>query len=133
EIAQALENPLQVIQAQLQLGSVLASEGHSSEAEQLVTDAVNNARAPALETVAADGLIDLAGTLLAPERLAEAEAHLRTALELAAKRVAPRTSARASTQWAYVQSQRGKPAEALKTLQPALEFFEQHKYRNLEL
>ena len=133
EIAQALENPLQVIQAQLQLGSVLASEGHSSEAEQLVTNAVNNARASGLETVAADGLIDLAGTLLAPERLAEAEAHLRTALELAAKRGAPRTSARASTQLAYVQSQRGKPAEALKTLQPALEFFEQHKYRNLEL
>ncbi len=29
EIAQTLENPLQVMQADLQLGSVMASEGHS--------------------------------------------------------------------------------------------------------
>jgi tetratricopeptide (TPR) repeat protein len=133
DIARTLENPFQVMQAELQLGSVMASEGHSSEAEQLVTNAVNKARESGLETVAADGLIDLAGTLLTPERMPEAEAPLRTALELAAKRGAHRTSARAATQLAFVQFSRGKSADALKTLQPALEFFKLHKYRNLEL
>lgn len=133
DIAQTLESPFHVMQVELQLGSVMASEGHSSEAEQLVTNAVSKARELGLETVAADGLIDLAGTLLSPARLPEAEAPLRTALELAAKRGAHRTSARAATQLAWVQSSRGKPADALKTLQPALEFFKQHKYRHLEL
>ena len=33
----------------------------------------------------------------------------------------------------HSQSSRGKPADALKTLQPALEFFKQHRYRTFEL
>jgi tetratricopeptide (TPR) repeat protein len=133
DIAQTLENSFQVVQAELLLGSILTSEGHSREAEQLVASAVKQARESGLETVAADGLIDLAGTLMSPERLPEAESVLRTALELAERRGAHRTSARAATQLASVQSSLGKSAEALETLQPALGFFKQHKYRNLEL
>ena len=134
EIARTLENSFQVVQTELLLGSVMVSEGRSTEAEQLVTGAVKQARDSGLETVAADGLIDLASTLMTkPNRLTEAEAPLRTALELAEKRGAQRTRARAATQLASVQSARGKPADALETLKPALAFFKEHKYRNFEL
>jgi tetratricopeptide (TPR) repeat protein len=133
EIARTLENPFQIVRADIQLGSVLTSEGRLSEAEQVVAGAVKNARESGLETIAADGLIDLAATLMTPSRLAEAETPLRTALELADKRGAERTRARAATQLASVQSSRGKPTDALQTLQPALAFFKQHKYRNFEL
>ena len=134
EIARTLENSFQVVQTELQLGSVMTSEGRSTEAEQLVSGAVKQARDLGLETVAADGLIDLASTLMTkPARLPEAEAPLRTALELAEKRGAQRTRARAATQLASVQSSRGKHAEALETLQPALAFFKEHKYRSSEL
>jgi tetratricopeptide (TPR) repeat protein len=133
EIAQTLENQFQIVQADIQLGSVLTSEGRSSDAEQLVAAAVTKARDSGLETVAADGLIDLAAALQTAQRLTDAEAQLRTALDLAAKRGARRTSARAATQLASVQWSRGLASEALKTLDPALAFFSQHKYRAFEL
>ena len=47
--------------------------------------------------------------------------------------VAATLAAAAATQLASVQSTQGKPAEALKTLEPALAFFKQHKYRRFEL
>jgi tetratricopeptide (TPR) repeat protein len=133
--AKTLENPFQIVRAQMQLGSVAASQGHFAEAEQIASAAVQSALQAGLETVAADGLIDLAFTLMSaePPRLAEAESQLRIAMELAKKHHAQRTGARAATQLASLQSTQGKAAEALKTLAPALVFVKQHKLRNLEL
>jgi tetratricopeptide (TPR) repeat protein len=133
-IARTLENTFQIVRADIQLGSSMVSQGHSSEAEQVVASAVKTAREAGLETVAADGLIDLATALLSPARLAEAETRLRTALALAEKRGAHRTAARAQTQLASVLSTQGaEPAEVLRTLAPALAFFKEHKYRKLEM
>jgi tetratricopeptide (TPR) repeat protein len=134
ETARAIENRSQVVRAEMLLGNVLAfSESRGSEAQELVTSAVAEAREAGLETIAADGLIDLAGALMSRQRAAEAEEPLKTALELAQKRQAYRTLARARTQLASVQSLRGKSAEALKTLEPVFVFLKDHKYRNLEL
>jgi tetratricopeptide (TPR) repeat protein len=133
DIARTLESPFQIVRAEMQLGSVMTSEGRSSEAQQVVSNAVKVARDAGLETVAADGLIDLAAALLSSARTAQAEAPLRAAVELAEKRGAHRTGARAATQLAYVQSSLGRRADALRTLEPALAFFKQHKYRNFEL
>ena len=133
--AKTLENPFQIVRAQMQLGSVAASEGHFAEAEQIASAAVQSALQAGLETVAADGLIDLAFTLMSaePPRLAEAESQLQIAMELATKHHAQRTAARAATQLASLQLTQGKAPDALKTLEPALVFVKQHKLRNLEL
>ena len=135
EKARAIGNRFQVVRAEMLLGGVTASEGRFSQAEQIVSAAVQSALQARLDTVAADGLIDLAFALTSanPPRWTEAESQLRTAMELAAKHKAHRTAARAATQLASLQSTQGKNAEALQTLQPALAFFKQHKYRNLEL
>jgi len=133
DIAHAVENRFQIVRAEMLLGSVMASQSRGEEAEQLVSAAVASARDAGLETVAADGLVDLAGALMARGHVAEAERPLQTALELTRKRPAPRTAARAATQLASVQVSQGNAAEALKTLEPALAFFKEHKYRNFEL
>jgi tetratricopeptide (TPR) repeat protein len=131
--ARAIRNPFQVVRAEIQLGSVTASESHFSEAEQIVSKAVETARDAGLETAAADGMIELASILMADNRLQEAEAQLDSAITLAGKLDARRTLARAATQRASLQSTQGKPAEALRTLEPALAFVKAHKYRDLEL
>jgi len=133
DIARTNGNQFQTIRAEMLLGSVMASQSRGAEAEQLVSAAVTAAQNAGLETVAADGLVDLVGALIARGRLADAEAPLGTALALAAKRPSPRALARAQSQLASVQVSRGNAAEALKTLEPALAFFKEHKYRNLEL
>jgi tetratricopeptide (TPR) repeat protein len=131
--ARAIENPFQIVRAQMQLGSVTASEGHFVEAEQIASTAVKSALEAGLETAAADGLIDLAGALMSANRLPEAESQLRAATALAQKRGAHRTAARAATQQAAVLSAQGRATEALQTLEPALAFFKQHKYHTFEL
>jgi len=119
----------------MQLGGLTASEGHLPEAERIASATVQSALSAGLETVAADGLVDLAFTLMSanPPRLPEAESQLRAAIELAQKHKAGRTEARAETQLAEVQLRAARPPQALRTLEPALAFFKQHKYRNMEL
>ena len=131
----AAENPFQIVRAQMYLSSVTVSEGRFPEAEVIASKAVQSARDAGLDTTAADGLIDLAIVLMSanPPRREEAESQLHIAMALAKKHFAHRTAARAATQLASVQSRDGKAVEALKTLEPALEFFKQHKYRRFEL
>lgn len=133
--ARAIGNRFQLVRAEMQLGAVTASEGRLPEADQIASAAVQSALQAGLETVAADGLIDLAFTLMSaePPRLAEAESQLQIAMELAKKHHAQRTAARAATQLASLQSTQGKAAEVLKTLEPALAFVKRHKFRNLEM
>ena len=86
----------QDIRSRLALSSVMASEGALTESEKMASEAVEQAVSAGLDTVAADGLIDLAATLqLEPERRREADAHLQRALRLATERSARRTAARA--------------------------------------
>jgi tetratricopeptide (TPR) repeat protein len=131
--AHTFGSPFQEVRAGMVLGSVLASEGQFVEAEQIVSTAVKTARDAGLETVAAEGLIDLAAPLLSTHP-ADAEAHVREAITIAEHRKAHRTLARARTQLASVLSIRGaKPDDILRTLDPALVFFREHKYRKFEL
>ncbi len=132
-LAQTIESPFHVVRAQMHLSSVTASEGRLAEAEQMAADAVKTALEAGLETVAAEGLIDLGGTLIYASKPAEAESALRRALELARKRDAKRTVARAMSQLASLQLDNGHPAAALETLQPSLDFFKQRRFRRYEL
>ena len=111
----------------------MASEGQLSAAEQIVSTAVRTARNAGLETIAADGLVDLAAAL-ATTYPAEAQTHAEEAIAIAERRAALRTAARAKTQLASLMSSRGaNPAEVLQTLEPALAFFKEYKYRKFEL
>ena len=134
DAARTFKNPSQQVRAEMELGNVMASEGRQlSTAEQIVSTAVRAARDAGLETIAADGLVDLAAAL-STTHPAEAELHAQEAIALAERRGARRTSARAQTQLASLQSSRGvAPADVLRTLEPALAFFREHRYRKLEL
>jgi tetratricopeptide (TPR) repeat protein len=132
ESALTIQNPYQIIRADMQLGSVTAVEGHFDDSAQAVSAAVEAALRAGLETTAADGLVDLAGALIT-RRPADAESYARQAIELARKRGAARTLARAETQLASILSTAGKPAAALAVLEPALAFFQAHKFRRFEL
>ena len=90
----ATRNPSQRIRAHMEFSSVTASEGRFGEGEKLAAAAVQAALDQQLETIAADGLIDLANVLLQNKRAGEAAGHLARAVELAetagAKRIATR-------------------------------------------
>ena len=132
-LARSIESPFHVVRAQMFLSSVTASEGRLAEAEQMASDAVKTALDAGLETVAADGLIDLAATLMYASSRLKPNRSCNSARELAEKRDAKRTLARASLQLASLQLDNGQPAAALKTLQPPLDFFKQRRFRRYEL
>jgi tetratricopeptide (TPR) repeat protein len=113
------------------LSSVTASEGDYAAAERLASEAVQTALYAGLDTVAADGLIEVAGSLLTT-RPGDAEALLRRSQAMAEKLGARRIAARAATQLAALQLA-SSPETALATLQPALDFFKDHHYRRYEL
>jgi tetratricopeptide (TPR) repeat protein len=131
--AQAIKNAFQIVRAQMYLSSVTASEGRSADSERQASTAVNTALAEGLESAAADGLVDLAATLVEAGRPADASGHLAQAIELAEKRGARRIAARARLQTAALHVDQGRPAQALEVLTPALEYFKGHNYRRYEL
>ena len=123
----------QQVQARLALSSVTASEGGFPESEQLATTAVQDALASGLDTIAADGLIDLTATLLQLRRNAEARDQVSRALRLAEQRGARRTTARARVQLAAVQHAQNQQREALSTIAGVLPFLKSSRYRRFEL
>jgi tetratricopeptide (TPR) repeat protein len=133
KLAATIDGVSQMVRAQMRLSSVTSSEGHLAQAERLASEAVDRALGAGLETIAADGLVDLAATLIYLSKPAEAEQALRRARELAEKRDARRTIARASLQLASLQADNSQYALALATLGPPLEFFKQRHFRRYEL
>jgi tetratricopeptide (TPR) repeat protein len=141
-LAEPLQHHEQAIRARLQLSSVIASEGRFTEAQEMAEAGVEAALAQDLETVAADGLIDLATVMfyLYSQRVesgaAEIQAihkHLEKAIALAEKREARRTVARATLQRAAVQVQYDPPDVAVATASSVLPFFRDNGYRRYEL
>jgi tetratricopeptide (TPR) repeat protein/tRNA A-37 threonylcarbamoyl transferase component Bud32 len=123
----------QEIRSRLALSSVMASEGALLDAERMATAAVQDASGAGLDTVAADGLIDLAATLADRERPAEADVILQRALRLAEERGARRTAARARLQLASLRETETRSKEALDIVQALLPFLRANRYRRFEL
>ncbi len=132
-IAAAIENPFQIVRAQMHLSSITVSEGKFADATSLASAAVQSALDAGLEAVAADGLVGLAFALVSAHRSDDAARELQKAAALAEKRKAHRIAARIKTQMASVQLTQGHPDEAVKTVQQALDFFRNHNYRKLQL
>ena len=123
----------QQIRARLSLSNVTASEGRYAESERMTSVAVEEALSKGLDTVAADGLVDLAGTLIFQRQYDKAEESALRAIALADARGATRIGARAKAQLAEVYSRKNRPTQALDTLNGIVPFLKQNGFRRLEL
>ena len=121
------------IRAQLQLTAVTASEGRLREAELLATQAVDAARDAGLDTVAAEGLLELGTTLQLLRNLDAAQTQLDRARSLAEERGARRLTTRATLQSASLLLSRGKPEDAVRLAGNELEFVRAQRYPRFEL
>ena len=121
------------IRSQLQLAAVTASEGRLRDAELLAAATVEAARTAGLNTVAAEGLIELGTALHLRRDLDAAQVQLDRAIALAEERSARRLLTRATLQSASLLLAKNRSADALKLSERELEFVRVHKYRRLEL
>jgi tetratricopeptide (TPR) repeat protein len=121
------------VRAQLLLSSVTASEGRLRDAEHLATQAVQTARDAGLDTVAAEGLIELGTAMQLRDAREAAEAQLGRALQLAEERGASRIAARAKLQSASLFLGGNKAEDAVKLAEGILPFLREHRYRRFEL
>ncbi|HEX6160234.1 MAG TPA: hypothetical protein VF111_08725, partial [Thermoanaerobaculia bacterium] len=131
-LAQHSDRIYQRVRIQLALASVTASEGRFADAERLASAAVQEATRHGLDTVAAEGLVDLAW-LMQHDRPDQAMAQLNSALELAQKRAGRRTVARARLQQASWFEAQNRAPEALALVNEVLPFFKTNRYRGYEL
>jgi serine/threonine protein kinase/Flp pilus assembly protein TadD len=132
-LATTLKGTHQLVRARMALSSVTASEGRFAESERIASEAVQQALDAGLDTVAADGLLDLTATLMQSGRLPEAAAQGEQALQLAERRGARRTAARARLQFAAVRLEEDRPKDSLALAERAVAFLKANKYRRLEL
>jgi len=132
-LATELNVTYQQVRARLKLSSVMASEGRFGDAERLASSAVQDALTQRLDTLAADGLIDLAMTLNLSRRFDEAAAHAERAIDLAQRRGASRTAARARVQLASIYHEQRQHQKALDLVAQVLPFLKANRYRRFEL
>jgi tetratricopeptide (TPR) repeat protein len=111
ELANAHQNPSQRIRGELGLATVAASEGNLTAAETQATAAVKQALDARLDTVAANGLVDLAVVLLRKQQREDAVKHIEHAVQLSQRR-APRANLRARLQLASAMLAQGNAAGA---------------------
>jgi tetratricopeptide (TPR) repeat protein/tRNA A-37 threonylcarbamoyl transferase component Bud32 len=123
----------QQIRATLSLSSVTASEGRYAESERITSEAIKDALANRLETLAAVGLIDLTATLVDLREFAKAEERALKAIELAERRGATLTVGRAKVQLAEVYYRSERSRQALATLDGVLPFLRENRHRRFEL
>jgi len=119
----------QAIRTSLQLSNVYYAMGDSNHAKSIAADAVKAAQRLNSRTLATNGLIDLAYTLLARGEFAETRAYLLQALDLAGQEKSPRLAARAHLALGSLSTQEGSYDEAVSHLESALKFYQPAGYR----
>jgi tetratricopeptide (TPR) repeat protein len=130
-LAEDANGPYQLVRIRLALAGLTASEGRFADAERMASTAIQEAAAHGLDSVAANGLVDLAW-LMQHDRPEEAAARLEQARQLAEKGGARRTIARVRLQRASMFEAEGKPREALALVNEVLPFFRSNRYRQYE-
>jgi tetratricopeptide (TPR) repeat protein len=120
-MAAATNNKYQMLRADLRLSSVAAAEGQYDASQKLADDAIRGAREADLDTVAADGLIELGATLMQNRQLDAAEAKLKEAIAIAEREKARGVALRATLNLASLRQTQGRPAEAISVAESALE------------
>jgi tetratricopeptide (TPR) repeat protein len=113
----------QRLRARFELARVTLYEGKFAEAETQARDAVEQATAASLQTLAANGLIELAVVLQGQRQLDRAETALDRSIELATGQGAVRTGMRAQLQQAGLKNERHEPREAMALAEGPMRFF----------
>jgi tetratricopeptide (TPR) repeat protein len=119
-VATTTANKFQMLRADLRLSSVTAAEGRYDASQRLADEAIRGAREADLDTVAADGLIELGATLMQARQPEAAEAHLREALTIAQRQKAEGLALRATLNLASLRETQGRSAEAVSLAESAL-------------
>ncbi len=132
-VALGVKNRPQDLRARLRLSVVTLLEGRLPEALSAAESAIGEALAHDLDTVAAEGLVELAYTLMLLPRPGDAEAQVLRAIQLAEKVGAQRVLARARLQHAAVLIELGRPEEALARARSGVESARGRGYRRSEL
>jgi tetratricopeptide (TPR) repeat protein len=122
----------QRVRATLELARTTSAEGRYADAEAIARDAVTDASANGLQTIAANGLIDMATTLIRKGQNEAADDQLDRAATLAAGLGATRTEMRARLQQAFIRVQRGQAAEAIALAEAPMRFFSENRYVRIE-
>ena len=132
-LAATTSNPYQVLRADLRLSSVTATEGRFEESQKQAEAAIRGAREADLDTVAADGLIELGATFTVMQQPQAAEGHLREALAIARRQNAEGIALRATLNLASLRQSEGRPAEALELAESTLSAFQRRHDRRKTL
>jgi tetratricopeptide (TPR) repeat protein len=132
-LAESLQSQAQHTRAVLLLATIMADEGHWTDAQTMAQSAVDGALRGELEAVAAEGLVDLANVLLLRGRVEEADLHLGRAIQLAEQRGVRRIAERARLQRAYIRITTGRADDAIALARAAHEYFASNRYRRYEV
>jgi tetratricopeptide (TPR) repeat protein/predicted Ser/Thr protein kinase len=119
----------QAIRTSLQLSNVYYAIGASNQAKAIAADAVKAAQRLNSRTLATNGLIDLAYTLLARGEYGDTRTYLHEALDLARQDNSPRLEARARLALGSLSTQERSFDEAVAHLESALKFYQPAGYR----
>jgi tetratricopeptide (TPR) repeat protein len=143
EARSALENAIQLsrtistkhqeIAALLQLSAVTYQAADAARAQQIASDAVEQARRAGMASLAARGLTNLGFTQMGKGDYAPAEMAFREAFELAQRQQMPRNEARARFGLAGLHQLQGEAQVALNEIAPALAFYHRAGFRLEEL
>ena len=117
--------PAQRLGAQLGLAKLDHESGHADRTESLANQAVADAMAAGLPTLAANGRVDIGNFLLARSLHKQADAQYTDALRLATERGATRLENRAKLSQASLRIQENKPDDALALATGPAGYFEQ--------
>ena len=123
----------QRVRAEIDLGGLMAANGHFAEAEAIGRAAVKAARDSELWGTAANGQIDVAITLMLSRDLSRATQELTEAIALAKEHGARLTELRATLQKAALLSDQRKIDDAIELLKEPLAFFKDHDLPQFEI
>jgi tetratricopeptide (TPR) repeat protein/predicted Ser/Thr protein kinase len=122
----------QRLRAEFELARATAFGGRFKDAEDLGRKAVDEATAAGWQGIAANGLINLAGTLLQARQYDDADAMFNKARALASAQGATRTEMRAQVSQASLRLTTSHPQEAVALCQAPLKFFAEGHYTRFE-
>jgi serine/threonine protein kinase/tetratricopeptide (TPR) repeat protein len=129
QLTKATKNQYQQIRTLLALSSVSAIEGHTGQAEQQASEAIELARINGVENQSTSGLIWLGNSFLLRGDYSDAEKYYQRALELAQRDKLLLNEAWARLQLGSLRISEHKTDEGLRYIEQALPFYRQGGYR----
>jgi tetratricopeptide (TPR) repeat protein/tRNA A-37 threonylcarbamoyl transferase component Bud32 len=129
----ATGNRFQTLRGELRLSSVTATEGRFEDSLKQAEHAVRAAREADMDTVAADGLIELGATLTAMQQLDPAAVQLTEALAIARRQRADGVALRATLNLASLRQAQGRSEDAVTLAESTLGEFEKRHDRRKRL